>query len=223
MVACVIVAPLFCRQARMSHQIKFPPEAVAAKLGDERLLAIKLVREANPGMGLREAMDAVDAHDPRQHGFVVGPTSTATNGNGLPAEAIAALSRGQVVEAVKIVRDKTGLGLKESKDLVDAYRDGEVPPRDEAMRARLESIAGKHGFKVPEEAMTAMESGDLKTALQRLRQAKDSGLQIAPTGLHSGHTARAIETVSRETSRNGWVWILLFAAAIAAAGFWFGR
>ena len=59
MVACVIVAPLFCRQARMSHQIKFPPEAVAAKLGDERLLAIKLVREANPGMGLREAMDVV--------------------------------------------------------------------------------------------------------------------------------------------------------------------
>ena len=218
--ACVIVAPLFCRQARMSPQIKFPPEAVAAKLGDERLLAIKLVREANPGMGLREAMDAVDAHDPRQHGFVVGPTSTATNGNGLPAEAIAALSRGQVVEAVKIVRDKTGLGLKESKDMVDAYRDGEVPPRDEAMRARLESIAGKHGFKVPEEAMTAMERGDLKTALERLRQAKDASPQ---TALHAGHAPRATSTVSRETSRNGWVWILLFAAAIAAAGFWFGR
>ena len=213
-------ATLFCRQARMSHQIKFPPEAVAAKLGDERLLAIKLVREANPGMGLREAMDAVDAHDPRQHGFVVGPTSTATNGNGLPAEAIAALSRGQVVEAVKIVRDKTGLGLKESKDMVDAYRDGEVPPRDEAMRARLESIAGKHGFKVPEEAMTAMERGDLKTALERLRQAKDASPQ---TALHAGHAPRATSTVSRETSRNGWVWILLFAAAIAAAGFWFGR
>ena len=204
----------------MSHQIKFPPEAVAAKLGDERLLAIKLVREANPGMGLREAMDAVDAHDPRQHGFVVGPTSTATNGNGLPAEAIAALSRGQVVEAVKIVRDKTGLGLKESKDMVDTYRDGEVPPRDEAMRARLESIAGKHGFKVPEEAMTAMERGDLKTALERLRQAKDASPQ---TALHAGHASRATSTVSRETSRNGWVWILLFAAAIAAAGFWFGR
>ena len=204
----------------MSHQIKFPPEAVAAKLGDERLLAIKLVREANPGMGLREAMDAVDAHDPRQHGFVVGPTSTATNGNGLPTEAIAALSRGQVVEAVKIVRDKTGLGLKESKDMVDAYRDGEVPPRDEAMRARLESIAGKHGFKVPEEAMTAMERGDLKSALERLRQAKDASPQ---TALHAGHAPRATSTVSRETSRNGWVWILLFAAAIAAAGFWFGR
>ncbi len=204
----------------MSHQIKFPPEAVAAKLGDERLLAIKLVREANPGMGLREAMDAVDAHDPSQHGFVVGPTSTATNGNGLPAEAIAALSRGQVVEAVKIVRDKTGLGLKESKDMVDAYRDGEVPPRDEAMRARLESIAGKHGFKVQEEAMTAMERGDLKSALESLRQAKDASPQ---TALHAGHAPRATSTVSRETSRNGWVWILLFAAAIAAAGFWFGR
>ena len=209
----------------MSPEIKFPPEAVAAKLGDERLLAIKLVREANLGMGLREAMDAVDAYEPGRHGFVVGPASakTATNGNDLPAEAIEALSRGQVVEAVKIVRDKTGLGLKESKDLVDGYRDGNAPLRDEAMRARLEDVARKHGFKVPEEAMTAMESGDLKTALEKLRQAKDTNLRTAPTGLHAGQSTRATGTVSRETSRNSWVWILLFIAAMVAAGFWFGR
>ena len=170
----------------MSPEIKFPPEAIAAKLGDERLLAIKLVREANPGMGLREAMDAVDAYDPGRHGFVdPASTTTTTNGNDLPAEAIEALSRGQVVEAVKIVRDKTGLGLKESKDMVDGYRDGNAPLRDEAMRARLEDVARKHGFKVPEEAMTAMESGDLKTALEKLRQAKDTNLKTAPTGLQA--------------------------------------
>ena len=210
----------------MSTETRFPPEAVAAITRGERLVAIKLVHRANRGMDLRGAMEAVDAQASGQHDFALGlgtlPVGAAT-GNDLPAEAVAALSRGQVVEAVKIVREKTGLGLKESKDLVDAYRQGGTPPRDEAVRARLESIAGKHGFKVPEEAMTAMESGDLKTALQRLRQAKDSGLQIAPTGLHSGHTARAIETVSRETSRNGWVWMLLFIAVAVVAGIWFGR
>ena len=207
----------------MSTETRFPPEAVAAITRGERLVAIKLVHRANRGMDLRGAKEAVDAQASGQHDFAHGlgtlPVGAAT-GNDLPAEAVAALSRGQVVEAVKIVRDKTGLGLKESKDLVDAYRDGEVPPRDEAMRARLESIAGKHGFKVPEEAMTAMERGDLKTALERLRQAKDASPQ---TALHAGHAPRATSTVSRETSRNGWVWILLFAAAIAAAGFWFGR
>ena len=208
----------------MSPEIKFPPEAIAAKLGDERLLAIKLVREANPGMGLREAMDAVDAYDPGRHGFVdPASTTTTTNGNDLPAEAIEALSRGQVVEAVKIVRDKTGLGLKESKDMVDGYRDGNAPLRDEAMRARLEDVARKHGFKVPEEAMTAMESGDLKTALEKLRQAKDTNLKTAPTGLQAGQAARTSTTVSRETSRNGWIWTLLFIAAVVVAGVWFGR
>ena len=210
----------------MSTETRFPPEAVAAIARGERLLAIKLVHGANPGMDLRGAMEAVDAQASGQHDFALGQATLpmgAAAGNDLPEEAIAALSRGQVVEAVKIVREKTGLGLKDSKDLVDGYRQGGTPPRDEAMRAKLESIAGKHGFKVPEEAMTAMESGDLKTALLRLRQAKDSGLQTAPTGLHAGHAARATSTVRRETSRNGWVWMLLFIAAAVVAGIWFGR
>lgn len=39
----------------------------------------------------------------------------------LPATAIAALEQGQTIEAIKIVREEHGLGLKESKDLVDHY------------------------------------------------------------------------------------------------------
>jgi hypothetical protein len=39
----------------------------------------------------------------------------------LRAEAIKALEAGRMIEAVKIVRQETSLGLKESKDLVDAY------------------------------------------------------------------------------------------------------
>ncbi len=38
-----------------------------------------------------------------------------------PLSAIPALERGQTIEAIKIVRLERGLGLKESKDLVDAY------------------------------------------------------------------------------------------------------
>jgi len=39
----------------------------------------------------------------------------------LPQTAIAALEQGNTIEAIKIVRLERDLGLKESKDLVEAY------------------------------------------------------------------------------------------------------
>jgi ribosomal protein L7/L12 len=39
----------------------------------------------------------------------------------IPSAAIAELVQGHTIEAIKIVRLEHGLGLKESKDLVDAY------------------------------------------------------------------------------------------------------
>lgn len=38
-----------------------------------------------------------------------------------PQTAIPALEQGHTIEAIKIIREERGLGLKESKDLVDAY------------------------------------------------------------------------------------------------------
>lgn len=38
----------------------------------------------------------------------------------LPAEAVAALRRGRKIEAVKIVRARFGIGLKDAKEIVDA-------------------------------------------------------------------------------------------------------
>jgi ribosomal protein L7/L12 len=203
----------------MSREIRFPAAAVTALANGNRLEAIKLVREANHGVDLRGAMEAVEAHVAGKQNFPVdpSPSTTSVTYNGLPAEAMAALSSGQVIEAIKIVREKTGLGLKEAKDLVDGYRHGDTPPRDQALRAKLEAVAGKHGFKVPEDVMTAMERGDLKTAMKRLRQAKETSGNIVPTGLHAGQTSRGTGTVSRETNRSGWLWALVLLAAVAAA------
>ena len=39
----------------------------------------------------------------------------------IPHEALDALRAGQLIDAIKITREKTGLGLKESKDLVEQY------------------------------------------------------------------------------------------------------
>jgi hypothetical protein len=43
------------------------------------------------------------------------------NSSSLPPDAVTALSRGSLIEAIKATRQATGLGLKESKDLVEAY------------------------------------------------------------------------------------------------------
>ena len=40
---------------------------------------------------------------------------------GLSSAAEAALRGGNKIEAIKIIREERGLGLKEAKDLVDAY------------------------------------------------------------------------------------------------------
>lgn len=39
----------------------------------------------------------------------------------MPREALDALRAGQLIDAIKITREKTGLGLKESKNLVERY------------------------------------------------------------------------------------------------------
>ena len=197
----------------MSREIRIPAEAAAALAKGLRIEAIKRVREANHGVDLRGAMEAVDAFASGKQRFPIDPPVAVApvSFDGLPAEALAALSRGHVIEAIKIVRAATGLGLKEAKDLVERYRGGQTPVCDEAMRTKLEGIARKHGMKLPEAALTAMERGDLKAAMNLIRQAKES----AP---HAAGTARGAHTVSHETNRYGWLWALL-ALALLAAGY----
>ena len=210
----------------MSREIRIPAEAAAALAKGARIEAIKLVREANHGVDLRGAMEAVDAYASGKQRFTVDPPSAVATAplDGLPAEALAALSRGQLIEAIKIVRAATGLGLKEAKDMVERHNAGPAPVRDAAMRAKFEAIAGKHGVKLPEEAFAAMERGDLRHAMNLVRQAKETGLKQLPTGAHAaGGTARGASTVSRESNSYGWLWALALLVVVAAVYFWFAK
>jgi ribosomal protein L7/L12 len=207
----------------MSREIRIPAEAAAALAKGLRIEAIKLVREANHGVDLRGATEAVDAYasGEQRHAATAPPMLATSSFDGLPAEALAALSRGQLIEAIKTVRSATGIGLKEAKDLVERYRDRQMPVRDEAMRVKLEGIAHKHGIKLPEAVLAAMESGDLKAAMTSLRQAKDSAPQSVATGAYAAGRARGAHTVSRETNRYGWLWALALLGVIATGYFWF--
>lgn len=84
-----------------------------------KIEAIKLMRETN-GMTLSAAKDSVEAIE--QHGRStlgeMGMMSTVRLTQQLSREVHELVASGQKVEAIRLVRDQTGLGLKEAKELV---------------------------------------------------------------------------------------------------------
>ena len=42
-------------------------------------------------------------------------------GSDIPAPVVTALSQGKKIEAIKLLRNGTGIGLKEAKDMVEEY------------------------------------------------------------------------------------------------------
>ena len=92
-----------------------PANVLAALQAGNKIEAIKLLREAT-GLGLKESKDAIDEYDGRNPSHAV----TASSVSPLPEPVAEALRRGNKVEAIKLLREKTGLGLKEAKDWVDA-------------------------------------------------------------------------------------------------------
>jgi ribosomal protein L7/L12 len=86
----------------------------------KKLDAIRLVRESN-GLSLADAKDAVEAIG--QHGRPtlgeMGMMSTVRLAQALSEEVQQLVARGEKIEAIKRIREQTGLGLKEAKELVD--------------------------------------------------------------------------------------------------------
>jgi ribosomal protein L7/L12 len=88
-----------------------------------KIEAIKRVRELT-GLGLKEAKDFVEAMPPDGDSTlpVAPPVAPQAHsiGEAELAEVRALLARDNKIEAIKRVRELTGLGLKEAKDFVDA-------------------------------------------------------------------------------------------------------
>ena len=61
----------------------------------------------------------------------------------LTNEAVDALRKGSVIEAIKITRHATGLGLKEAKDIVDAYLQ-----QHPELKAQMPQISQETTFRV---------------------------------------------------------------------------
>jgi ribosomal protein L7/L12 len=209
----------------MSRDIRFPEAAVAALAKGQRLEAIKLVREANHGVDLRGAMEAVEAHASGRQGFPIDTHSFSADARmqALPAEALAAITRGQLGEAIRIVRQATGLGLQDARELVDAHRGDAPQAADPQLDDKLEEIAREHGVTIPSTAVAALNRGNVIEAIKLVHQSNRIGLDQARDAVrdHAGNSlplgARKAPTVSMESNRHGWLWALLLLGAIAAA------
>ena len=90
-----------------------PARLIGALASGNKVDAIKLLLEAT-GLDLKQAKDAVEGRP--ANGAATRPEASFTK---LPADVVDALQRGKKVEAVRLLRQHTGLGLKEAKDAVD--------------------------------------------------------------------------------------------------------
>ncbi len=92
-----------------------PDDVLDALQEGQTIEAIKLLRTAT-GLGLKEAKDVIDAH---QTGHAVA-VPIASSIDQLPVSVLQAIQSGNKIEAIRLLREQTGLGLKEAKDAVEA-------------------------------------------------------------------------------------------------------
>lgn len=143
-----------------------------------------------------------------------------------PAEAIAALTKGDIIVAIKLVRSANGMDLRDAKEAVDAYLAGERGFSIDASEVSKEVRADIGGL--PSEALDALANGKRIEAVKivrehyglHLKEAKDK--VDAYLGKHPSHYRQAIQTTTVQRDRmlpRGW-WIIVGLALLAAFYFW---
>jgi ribosomal protein L7/L12 len=125
----------------MSQPQVLPPEVIQALERGKLLEAVKLLRKTR-GLGLAEAKQALEAHGRglMKRGAAAAAEAPGPEHAGQRGDVMEALQAGNKIEAIRRMRESTGMGLKEAKEAVDALEGnfgfqhraglapGEVPP-----------------------------------------------------------------------------------------------
>lgn len=145
----------------------------------------------------------------------------------IPPEAIAALRQGRTIEAIKHLREATGLDLRRAKAAIDAHmariERGQAKP---ALERPAES-----GVAFPQDAAEALARGDLIDAIKRLRDANPqfdlkTAKELVEKHKHSAKASapmaasqkRVPTVVEGDRGSHGWLWLVALAAIFA---FWY--
>ena len=131
----------------------------------------------------------------------------------LSEPARAALAAGNRLEAIRIVREDCGLGLREAKALVEAHAAG---------RADAESPGDGADAELPLAAIAFLEQGQMIAAVRATRERSGLGLKEAKDRVdrylaeHAGTRQRFQDRVAAERARWRSLALLLLVAAVLA-------
>ncbi len=147
---------------------------------EHKINAIKFVREKT-GMGLKEAKDFVEALEAGTPPPIPaksppsGPIFSDPHGSGIDWERIRSeLAHGRKIEAIKLYRAQTNVGLKEAKDAVEMFERGQIPPPPTAPPPP--SIPGNVNLG---EIRQLLATGKKLEAIKRYREQTNVGLKEA--------------------------------------------
>jgi ribosomal protein L7/L12 len=137
-------------------------------------------------------------------------------GAGLSPEAKAALAAGNKIEAIKILREQTGLGLAAAKDIVDRAERGADP--------RAGTVGLRDG-KLPLAATVALQHGNKIEAIRIVRREANLDLKDSKDAVDAAIAADpALQPMFAKLGaprrRRAWLWLAtlaIIAAAIAIA------
>lgn len=156
-------------------------DAVRALLAEGKMIpAVKLVRERT-GFGLKDAKEYVE----RIPAGASAPPSAPSPGTVTPevmAHIQQLVAQGKKIQAIKVLREHTGLGLKQAKDTVERMEESGVvaaldvpepaaPPSDEVMaRVRALAAQGKkiHAIKELRDHRPGLGLKEAKDIVERL-------------------------------------------------------
>jgi ribosomal protein L7/L12 len=145
--------------------------------GGNTIAAIKRVRELT-GLGLKEAKDYVEGWQHTGAAPVLNAGTGSTSTEGL-AGVHALMLQGNKIQAIKVYRELTGVGLKEAKDYVDALEAGAAPQPAAPPPDRTAGLAEVHALAQQGNKIQAIKVYRELTGVG-LKEAKDYVDRIVP-------------------------------------------
>jgi ribosomal protein L7/L12 len=134
----------------------------------------------------------------------------------LPEAARQALAQGRVIEAIKIVREIEGVGLKEAKARIDAF-DGRSIAGTDAPSAASPLAAGR---PLPAAAQAALARGETIAAIRIVREVEGIGLKEAKARVDAHHGRDAglpLGHAGAPERRGAGLWVLVLLTVLLVA------